>query len=61
MEGSNHFHAADDLPPGEKLPYALDNGLCGPQNRSCGEETNLTLPGIEPGPTGLSRLLHLLV
>jgi hypothetical protein len=63
MEGSDNFHAADALPPGGKPPYPLNTGLYGDQSRSgsCGEEKNLTLPGIKPGPTEPSRLLHILV
>jgi hypothetical protein len=39
---------------GERSPwYALDKRLGGPHSRSgrCGEDINLPLPGIEPGPS----------
>jgi hypothetical protein len=68
MEVNSLFHARAALPPGESPWYPLDRRLGGPQSWSghCGEEKNLALPGIKPGPsspftipTELPRLLFL--
>jgi hypothetical protein len=61
------FTSRPFYPRGKNQLYPLDKRLGGPQSRSghCGEEKNITLPGIEPGrsisqqvaiPTELSRL-----
>jgi hypothetical protein len=51
MELSGQLHAPAALPPGKEPRYPLDRRPGGPHNRSgrCGEEKNLSLPGIEPG------------
>jgi hypothetical protein len=43
------------IPRGNNPQYPLDRRLGGLQSRygCCGEETNLALPGIEPGPSSL--------
>jgi hypothetical protein len=56
MEVSDQLHAPAALPPrGGSPQYPVDRGLGGPQSHSvcCGEEKNLTLPGIEPEPSSL--------
>jgi hypothetical protein len=52
MQGSGQLHASTTLSPVKNARrYPFDTRLGGPQSRSgrCGEETNLALPGTEPG------------
>jgi hypothetical protein len=50
---SGQLHSAAALSPGKELRHLLDRRLAGPQSRSgrCGKEIQLTLPGIEIGPS----------
>jgi hypothetical protein len=50
-------------PRGMNPQYPLDRRLGESQNRSggCGEEKNLALPGIEPGPFSLYPIVALIV
>jgi hypothetical protein len=56
MEVSGPLHVPVALPPGKKPRYPLERRLGGPQSRSggCGEEKNLTMPGIERGASSPS-------
>jgi hypothetical protein len=51
MEVSGQLHAQSSLPPRNPSDRRL-GGLQCPSGR-CGEETNLALPGIEPGPVAI--------
>jgi hypothetical protein len=53
MEVGGQLHAPANLSPGEKPQYPLDRMLGQPQNRSGRrrEEKNLSLSGIDPGPS----------
>jgi hypothetical protein len=56
MEVRVQLHIPAALDPGGKSPrYPLDRKVGGPQSLSgdCGEERNLTLPGIEPEPSSM--------
>jgi hypothetical protein len=50
MEVSGQLHALAALPPGKEPPVAINRRL----GVRCGEEKNLALPGIEPGPSSPS-------
>jgi hypothetical protein len=54
MEVDGQVHSSGVLPQEKSPLYPLDRRLGGPQSRlsSCGDEKNLTLPEIEPGPSG---------
>jgi hypothetical protein len=45
-------------PQGKSPGYPLDRWLGGPQSQSgrCGDEKNLALPGIKPGPSSLQSV-----
>jgi hypothetical protein len=59
MKVSGQLHASAPLPPGNSPPppgTPFDRRLVGPWNRSerCGGEKNLTMLGIELGPSSPS-------
>jgi hypothetical protein len=55
MVVSGQFHASAALPQGNSLlpRYSFDRRAGEPQNQLglCGEEKNLSLQGLEPGPS----------
>jgi hypothetical protein len=55
MEVSGQLLIRAALLPVKLSPYPLNRRLGGPQSRSgsCGEEKNLAMLGIKPGPSNL--------